>query len=202
MATPKNYKIVIAETAPVILYGIIEVLKTFKEFHPKIIEVDSKNSLIETVTANKIDLLIVNPTFGGLLHPDEIRKCSLNTDIKIFATEISKLSRATLSLYDNHIHVTDDLTDIKNKILSAIIIDKNDTEEKESLSAREKEIISHVVKGSTNQEIADRLFLSVHTVMTHRRNIARKLQIHSATGLTIYAIVNQIVDIDEIKNRF
>lgn len=51
----------------------------------------------------------------------------------------------------------------------------------------------------TNKEIADNLFISVHTVITHRRNIARKLEIHSATGLTIYAIVNHIVDISEIK---
>lgn len=51
----------------------------------------------------------------------------------------------------------------------------------------------------TNQEIADKLFLSIHTVITHRRNIARKLEIHSATGLTIYAIVNKIVDLSEIK---
>ncbi len=51
----------------------------------------------------------------------------------------------------------------------------------------------------TNKEIAERLFLSVHTVMTHRRNIARKLEIHSATGLTIYAIVNHLVDLTEIN---
>lgn len=56
-----------------------------------------------------------------------------------------------------------------------------------------------VVRGLTNKEIADKLYLSVHTVITHRRNIARKLQIHSATGLTIYAIVNQLVDLSEIS---
>ena len=56
-----------------------------------------------------------------------------------------------------------------------------------------------MVKGLTNKEIADALFISVHTVITHRRNIARKLEIHSATGLTIYAIMNHIVDLSEIK---
>lgn len=88
---------------------------------------------------------------------------------------------------------------IKNRVSGQPKKESKESEEKESLSNREKEIISYVVKGFTNQEIADKLFLSVHTVMTHRRNIARKLQIHSATGLTIYAIVNQIVDLSEIK---
>lgn len=199
MASSKIYKIVIAETAPVILSGLMICLKNLKDIHLSVIEVDSRESLFDTITSENIDLIIVNPTFGGLLHPGDIRKNSLNPDIKIFAIEISKLNRATLSLYDNHIHVTDDLMEIYNKLISAINIETDEVEEKENLSAREKEIISHVVKGLTNQEIADKLFLSVHTVMTHRRNIARKLQIHSATGLTIYAIVNKIVDLSEIK---
>ena len=72
-------------------------------------------------------------------------------------------------------------------------------DEQQSLSSREKEIVVCVVKGMTNREIADRLFLSTHTVITHRRNIARKLQIHSASGLTIYAIVNKLVELGDIK---
>lgn len=70
----------------------------------------------------------------------------------------------------------------------------------EPLSAREREIIVCVVKGLTNKEIADELCISTHTVITHRRNIASKLQIHSAAGLTIYAIVNKLVELSEIKD--
>jgi DNA-binding NarL/FixJ family response regulator len=55
------------------------------------------------------------------------------------------------------------------------------------------------VKGMTNKEIAEQLYLSIHTVITHRRNISKKLQIHSAAGLTIYAIVNKLVEIGEVK---
>ena len=73
------------------------------------------------------------------------------------------------------------------------------TERQETLSAREKEIIVCVVKGMTNKQIADALCISTHTVITHRRNIAAKLQIHSAAGLTIYAIVNKLVELSEIK---
>ena len=56
-----------------------------------------------------------------------------------------------------------------------------------------------VQKGMTNKEIAESLCLSIHTVITHRRNIARKLQIHSPAGLTIYAIVNKLVELNDIK---
>ena len=56
-----------------------------------------------------------------------------------------------------------------------------------------------VVKGLSNKEIAENMFISVNTVMTHRRNISKKLNIHSPAGLTIYAIVNGLVNLDEIK---
>ncbi len=64
----------------------------------------------------------------------------------------------------------------------------------EVISEREKEIIVCLVQGMSNKEIASHLFISVNTVMTHRRNIVRKLQIHSLAGLTIYAIANNLID--------
>lgn len=69
----------------------------------------------------------------------------------------------------------------------------------DALSEREREVIVAVVQGMQNKEIADHLCISINTVITHRRNIARKLQIHSAAGLTIYAIVNGLVDITSVK---
>ena len=69
----------------------------------------------------------------------------------------------------------------------------------DALSDREKEVIIALVQGMSNKEIADHLYISTNTVITHRRNIARKLQIHSPAGLTIYAIVNGMVDISTVK---
>ncbi len=69
----------------------------------------------------------------------------------------------------------------------------------EELSDREKDVVVSLVQGMSNKEIADHLYISVNTVITHRRNIARKLQIHSVAGLTIYAIVNKLVDISSVK---
>ena len=72
-------------------------------------------------------------------------------------------------------------------------------ENSEALSEREKDVIVGLVQGMTNKEIAEYLCISINTVITHRRNIARKLQIHSPAGLTIYAIVNNLVDISSVK---
>ena len=69
----------------------------------------------------------------------------------------------------------------------------------EVLTDREKEIVCCVAKGMINKEIAEALFLSIHTVTTHRKNIARKLQIHSVAGLAIYAIAHRLVELSEVK---
>ena len=81
---------------------------------------------------------------------------------------------------------------------------ENETPDKdklEVLSDREKDIVVCVAKGMNNKEIADYLFLSVHTVATHRRNISNKLQIHSTAGLIIYAIANRLVNIEDIPQK-
>ena len=85
--------------------------------------------------------------------------------------------------------------DVSAKISSMI---KN-AEATETVSEREKEIIMCLVQGMSNKEIASHLFISVNTVITHRRNISRKLQIHSLAGLTIYAIANNMINL-EVKN--
>ena len=71
--------------------------------------------------------------------------------------------------------------------------------ETEELSDREKDVLVQVVRGLSNKEIADVLCISPHTVISHRKNIARKLNIHSTAGLTIFAIVNKLVDINTLE---
>lgn len=84
------------------------------------------------------------------------------------------------------------------KNISAMVF-KGGQDNGDVLSDRERDVIVSVVQGMQNKEIADHLCISVNTVITHRRNIARKLQIHSTAGLTIYAIVNGLVDISSVK---
>ena len=76
---------------------------------------------------------------------------------------------------------------------------KGGTDNADLLSDRERDVVVALVQGMANKEIADHLCISINTVITHRRNIARKLQIHSPAGLTIYAIVNGLVDISTVK---
>lgn len=93
------------------------------------------------------------------------------------------------------------------RLLEAEVADKDeapdasgaDADNCSQLTEREKEVVALAVRGFRNKEIADRLCISVHTVLTHRKNIGAKLDIHSLSGLTIYAIVNRIVTLDDLE---
>ena len=69
----------------------------------------------------------------------------------------------------------------------------------EELSSREKEILICVAKGMLNKEIADACNISVNTVITHRKNITRKIGIKTVAGLTVYALLNNLIDMNTIE---
>lgn len=197
MAEEKTH-IIIAETSPIISAGISHTLKRLPAKNLYVTELKTPADMQECLRSSHPEILIVNPAFGGVFNPQEVR--AVKPDLRIVALEVGPLDRSVRSLYDDVISIVDDISAISDKINA--LIDRGQTapdENKDTVSQREKEIIALVAKGLTNKEIADKLFLSVHTVITHRRNIARKLEIHSATGLTIYAIVNKLVDLSEIK---
>ena len=139
--------------------------------------------------------------------------------IKYLPSDSHHNNRLTATLYDiynceewldQHAQVEDEIfipvirrleqkskqNDVSVKISNMIT---QNPESNEVLSDREKDVIVSVAQGMTNKEIANHLCISTNTVITHRRNIARKLQIHSLAGLTIYAIVNNLVDISSVK---
>lgn len=68
------------------------------------------------------------------------------------------------------------------------------------LSQREITVLKLISRGLTNKEIADKMYISPHTVITHRKNITRKLGIKTVAGLTVYAILNKLVSLDEIES--
>ena len=68
-------------------------------------------------------------------------------------------------------------------------------QEGEDLSDREKEILVSVAKGLINKEIADKYNISIHTVISHRKNITRKTGIKTVAGLTVYALLNNLIEI-------
>jgi DNA-binding CsgD family transcriptional regulator len=75
---------------------------------------------------------------------------------------------------------------------------RNDQRTLNELTRRETDVLELVAKGLANKEVADKLGISIHTVISHRKNISEKTGIKSASGLTMYAVLKKIIDIDEI----
>ncbi len=121
--------------------------------------------------------------------------------MKCIALLCSVSDSALLKNYDDSFSLYDEPKILEGKLNKLLNVSEEIVTAggQDILSVREKEIVTCVVKGMTNKEIADALFLSAHTVITHRRNIARKLQIHSPAGLTIYAIINKLIELQDIK---
>lgn len=196
-------KIVVAETSVIIRSGLTAVLKRIPNLNAHPIEVSSRESLQNYIHMHPADIVIINPTFGGWFDLEAFKtEQHGKSGIKYIALVCSVIDNNVLKEYDEHFAMCDDIDVIATKINHLLHTEETDEKdsEQETLSQREKEIITCVVKGLTNKAIADKLFLSIHTVITHRRNIARKLQIHSPAGLTIYAIVNKLVELGDIKD--
>ena len=201
MQQDETLKVAIAETSVIIRSGLALVLKRVQGMKILPIEIASPDTLSDCIRLHKPDILIINPSFPGYFDIQKFREDTSDYNIKYVALLCSVGDQSLLRYYDDTFSLYDDLEMLKEKLLK--LLDVTDELESETgqdvLSNREKEIITCVVKGMTNKEIADALFLSAHTVITHRRNIARKLQIHSPAGLTIYAIVNKLVELQDIK---
>ncbi len=101
--------------------------------------------------------------------------------------------------FADHCAIEDDILRPAQVKVSGERLKVRGEKEQEELSEREKDVLVQIVKGLSNKEIAEVLFISTHTVITHRKNISRKLNIHSTAGLTIYAIVNKLVDINSLE---
>lgn len=201
-----SLKIVVAETSVIIRSGVSAVLRRIPnlDIHP--VEVNSAEGLGHYANLHQPDIIIINPAFDGWFNLSAFKaEHPRLTGVKYIALLSSVTNNNVLKEYDERFSICDDLDVITAKLNSLLRSDEDVEEEKDNesdtLSQREKEIVTCVVKGMTNKAIAEKLFLSIHTVITHRRNIARKLQIHSPAGLTIYAIVNKLVELSDIKEK-
>ena len=194
-------RIAIAETSVIIRGGLTAALKRLPNVKVQPIELLSIEALHDYVRTQCPDMLIVNPAFGDYFDIGKFREETSGKKIRVIALVTSFVDASLLSKYDESISIFDDLERLSKKIsgLLSVPSEEEDLENQDALSQREKEIVICVVKGMTNKEIAEKLFLSIHTVITHRRNISKKLQIHSAAGLTIYAIVNKLVTLNDVK---
>ena len=194
-------KVLVASSSVIIRSGLSSVLRRLHELNIQPVEISSPEMLEHYVTLHTPDIIMIDPTFGGWFNLAEFKEAyNKLTGVKFVAVIASVIDSMQLKDYNERIALYDSVEVIAEKLNGLMKTeDEMQDSDAEPLSQREKEIITYVVKGLTNKEIADNLCLSVHTVITHRRNIARKLQIHSPAGLTIYAIVNKLVELKDIE---
>lgn len=202
MKNNEAVRVAIAETSVIVRGGLTAALKRLPNVKVQPIELLSVEALGDCLRTQYPEMLIVNPTFGDYFDVSKFREETMGKKIRLIALVTSFVDATLLSKYDESISIFDDLELLSKKIHGLMNVAEEDEEldSQEALSQREKEIVVCVVKGMTNKEIAENLFLSIHTVITHRRNISKKLQIHSVAGLTIYAIVNKLVTLNEVKD--
>jgi len=193
-------KILLAEPSFIIRKGISGIISELPEFRISC-EVVDKNSLTSSIEDCEPDLIILNPALF------------VNNDCKVPLSFIPPRYRKNIIglLYqeDNcnffqffeKLYINESKSNIIGKLKNCI--SRTSSNKKENLesgiSEREKLVVKYIALGLTNKEIADRLFISSHTVITHRKNITRKLGIKTVSGLTIYAIMNNLIALEEIK---
>lgn len=194
----ETISIAVAETSAIVRSGLIAVLRRLPDLNIEPLEITSLNGLNDCMQGHVPDILIINPLFEGFFNVEQFKKTYSTEEIKIISLRCSVTDSNLLKLYDESIDLYSAPEEIEKKIIDILRLNKENNEQ-EALTQREKEVICCIVKGMSNKEMADHLFLSIHTITTHRKNISRKLQIHSPAGLTIYAIVNKLVDISEVK---
>ncbi len=192
--------IIIAEPSAIIRCGVATLLQRIQSVNIEIAELSDISALSSLTIRTTPDIIIINPSYAGLQSISQLKSEVGNDSLKIIALQTTFSDQSMLQSYDSIISIYDSAEAISEKIVEIVKEEDIDNDSKKDLSSREKEIIVCVVKGMTNKLIADTLNLSPHTVIAHRRNIANKLQIHSPSGLTIYAIVNKLVDLSEVKN--
>lgn len=187
-------KIVLVEPSLILRSGMSYVLRRLTTFDVQVVETGEPEQLEELIAEAAPDVLIINPS----LTDEEMLRELQQKSLRLIAFQRALADARLMQRFDAVVSIYDTAEQIKEKLLQ-LHGSEAGGKEHDALSAREREIVVCVVKGMTNKQIAEKLCLSLHTVITHRRNIAGKLQIHSPAGLTIYAIVNKLVELSEIK---
>lgn len=167
-------------------------------------ELETAQKIVETVVHHGADAVVINT---------ELLRNISATDRKALSARKKRIAMVTISCTGTeskdkvYEHVTSEimLSESKSSVLKKIkdIINQTDpsdsTTENQELSEREIEILKDVALGLSNKEIAEKNFISPHTVITHRKNITRKLGIKTVSGLTIYAILNKIIGMEALE---
>ena len=188
-------KIIIADYSVIVREGLIKIIQEEGDF--EITEIDNARQLKRNLNRTNPDLLLIGSDF--ITSQDETAK----TQSKDFETIIiTRYNDTNIANPDCSISLTSSKEIIRNKVnacLKKAGLNQKTKIESNDLSKREMTILKEVALGRTSKEIAEKLFISNHTVLTHRKNIYRKLQIKTASGLTVYAILNNMITLDDLE---
>lgn len=202
MNNAQRYKIAIIEPSLIVRQGIKSVLEEGLEFD--VVDCFSDfQSFKKSANDGDLDAVLLNP--GLVMFHKQF-------DVKHFFQEYSAtaliavlytfIDEETIKNFDGSIDIYDDYGKISKKIKKALSLKQktadNDADDA-GLSTREKEILVAVAQGFTNKEIADKHFISIHTVISHRKNITRKTGIKTVSGLTIYAMINNLLAQEDLQ---
>jgi len=192
----KKYKVLIIEPSPVIQAGLTAILEKTSDFQiircfNDIQHFDNNNKDIP-----EYNIILINPGLVNTYRPYEIRNILTVSDKTILIAIITNyINPQTLGSFDGTFEIYNESATIIQQLrkIAGESSPKSNRVENIELSAREKEILASVAKGLTNKEIAEKHHISIHTVISHRKNITRKTDIKTVSGLTIYAIFNNII---------
>ena len=195
MNNTAKHKILLIEPSDIVAAGITAIIARSPEF--AIAQTLSNPGYYNPQSSN-IDIIIINPAVIDYNERFDIRSYFGKENITIIALTHGSYEENVLRQYDGCIGIYDSAQRIVQKIKSAMEeatqAPKSDINE---LSTRERDILRAVAMGKTNKEIADEFNISIYTVISHRRNISQKLGINSIPGLTVYAIMNKLVDMSD-----
>ena len=192
-----KYNVVLIEPSEIIATGIAAIINGNPQFN--VAQTLSDPSYYNSGNSD-IDIVIINPTVVDYNDRLDIRSWLGAGNTALVALTHSNYEESVLRQYDECIGIYDNTARIIQKLKNAIEEkSKNPKSELNELSSREKDILAAVALGKTNKEIADEFNISVYTVISHRRNISQKLGINSIPGLTVYAIMNKLVDISDFN---
>ncbi len=193
--------IAIIEPSIIVYEGLSNVLLQKGCRYYSVFHFDSIDEISTEMPTGKIDMIIVNPNEvkGNVRTIKSLKKA--DPSVPWVAFIYSFFERKIVDLFDAVIQITDSAEVITSIIQNLISLKcQCKSEPKEQLSPREVDVLKHLVQGLSNKEIADQLNISIHTVTSHRKNIIQKTGIKSQAGLTIYAISNSIVNIEDYQD--
>ena len=192
-----KYKVVLIEPSEIVAVGIAQIINRNPEF--SVVQTLS-NPTYYNANNNDIDIIIINPTVIDYNERLDIRSYFGGTNSALVALTHSNYEEGVLRQYDDCIGIYDNSPRIIQKLKNAMEENaENPKSDINELSTRERDILTAVAKGKTNKEIADEFNISIYTVISHRRNISQKLGINSIPGLTVYAIMNKLVDMSDFS---